>query len=719
MYLQRHPLVGEWKTRTCLVRLSACLMAFLSVTCDPARCIAQLAVPAEMLMEGDEEAEVEGPAQPAFLLPTQPTEIAEAMQDFHRLAGRQQWEKAFKELEKVLNSEAKGLVPGDGGLMLPGRPIAQTALADLPQAGKDAYRLFYDPQAKKLLEEAQGANEREKLTQVVSTYLITSVGDVAADRLGDLEFEAGNFLDAIECWRSIVNRRPDSRLSKGRLLIKIGTALARENRWDDFRELQRMADKEQSDQKFMVGGREATLAHHLEQIAARSPAQSPEVQTERDVLPLGETLKLAWQFRLVPKVQRTGSGQDGEGLRIRDMYGRNLVSDVVFTSATDGLRLYVNYLGRELHFDLNSGKLLWRSGKFFELIAKASAGGFLVAEQYSVAADGNSVWSVSVDPSKLGTHEQPKFGLHARAADTGKDQLNSLMVNGLKEWNIRGVPVPRGDRVYVAASKEHTQELHVLAINAKDKKLIWSQSLGSYTSDPQQHYYRIGRSFQPSLLLDGARLFVDTHGGALVQLDVGNGQLHWGLNYESETFKTNRFWGGDMQVTRRTVSPPLLVNGVLYVKGMLSSRLYSVDPRRPRVLWKRPVPESAMLLGVDAERFYLGGEDIAAYDLKSRKLLWSVRVNLDTTYAEPLCTGQRIYHFGARGIYEIDKASGRVEKLFRGDDLNSLGGRLLVSSGKLLAISNLAISAYELEPEPAGKPTAAAAPSNTSNSGNN
>src|SRR5262249_36336446 len=35
-----------------------------------------------------------------FLLPVQPTDIAEAMEDFKRFAGRKQWEKAFKHLEK-------------------------------------------------------------------------------------------------------------------------------------------------------------------------------------------------------------------------------------------------------------------------------------------------------------------------------------------------------------------------------------------------------------------------------------------------------------------------------------------------------------------------------------------------------------------------------------------------------------------------------------------
>ena len=151
-----------------------------------------------------------------------------------------------------------------------------------------------------------------------------------------------------------------------------------------------------------------------------------------------------------------------------------------------------------------------------------------------------------------------------------------------------------------------------------------------------------------------------------------------------------------MRSEQFTVSPPQIVNGTLYVKGMRSKRLYAVDPVRPRVLWHRPVPKVATLIGVDENRFYLGGEDVSAFDLATRKIVWSVKVNLGTSWSRPLLTQGRIYHFSSRGIYEIDKANGDVMHLFRGADLQSMGGELMVTSRALLAISNLAITAYPL-----------------------
>ena len=64
-------------------------------------------------------------------------------------------------------------------------------------------------------------------------------------------------------------------------------------------------------------------------------------------------------------------------------------------------------------------------------------------------------------------------------------------------------------------------------------------------------------------------------------------------------------------------------------------------------------------------------------------------------------TANRLYQFTPRGIFEIDKATGDVVKRFRGADLDSLGGALLLAGNTLLSISNLSITAYSLSTEPA------------------
>jgi outer membrane protein assembly factor BamB len=354
--------------------------------------------------------------------------------------------------------------------------------------------------------------------------------------------------------------------------------------------------------------------------------------------------------------------------------------------------------------DLENGKLLWRSGRFFDVPQKAQQGGLANLEQFGVAAGAGRIWSVAIDTKAQNQNQGrqmqggAKFEIVAREADTGKQVFSSQQASELKEWSLRGSPLLVGERVYVAASKvNNTRELSVLALSSKDGKVLWSSTIGNYTTEQNYWYGAVERGNQPSLLFYNGRLYVDSHAGSLVQLDAASGQIEWGLNYASETTQMHRFWSPwGMRTEQFTVSPPQMVNGVLFVKGMRSRRLYAVDPVRPKVLWHRPVPKVATLIGADEGRFYMGGEEISAFDLATRKILWSVRVNLGTTWAKPLLTQGRIYHFSSRGIFEIDKADGNVVHLFRGTDLQSLGGELLVTPKALLAISNLAVTAYPL-----------------------
>jgi outer membrane protein assembly factor BamB len=666
---------------------------------------------AQALVAGNEAAGDDSPennGQHPFLLPVQPTEIGEAMEDFRRFAGRKQWEKAFKHLEKVFNATSNGLVLTADGIMLPSRMIAREALLELPPAGQDAYRLFFDAEAKKLLEQAQGPEELNKLSQIFSRFLVTSVGDTAADKLGDMHFEAGNFAQAVHAWRSILEQRPDSRISRARLRVKIGVGLARQGNWAEFRTLLKVVEEQHAGEKLTLGGREVSSVDYLRGMAERSKGvATPAVQSgggpPADIPLSGDPAPL-WQFQFFPPPDVQPGQEAQPGLRMQQMWGPSSVSDLVPPVVADQSRMYANLLGYDVGIDLESGKLLWRSGRFFDVPQKAQQGGLANLEQFGVAAGSGRIWSVAIDTKAQNQNQGrqmpggAKFEIVAREADTGKQVFSSQQASELKEWSLRGSPLLVGERVFVAASKtNNTRELSVLALNSKDGKLLWSSTIGNYTTEQNYWYGAVERGNQPSLLLHDGRLYVDSHAGSLVQLDAASGQIEWGLNYASDTTQMHRFWSPwGMRTEQYTVSPPQLVNGVLYVKGMRSRQLYAVDPVRPKVLWHRPVPRVATLIGVDEGRFYMGGEEISAFDLATRRILWSVRVNLGTTWAKPLLTQGRIYHFSSRGIFEIDKSDGNVVHLFRGTDLQSLGGELLVTPKALLAISNLAVTAYPL-----------------------
>jgi hypothetical protein len=59
--------------------------------------------------------------------------------------------------------------------------------------------------------------------------------------------------------------------------------------------------------------------------------------------------------------------------------------------------------------------------------------------------------------------------------------------------------------------------------------------------------------------------------------------------------------------------------------------------------------------------------------------------------------GDRLYVFSGRGVFQLDTASGDpAGKPFRGADLESMGGALYRCNDRLVAVSNLAVTAYPL-----------------------
>ena len=114
----------------------------------------------------------------------------------------------------------------------------------------------------------------------------------------------------------------------------------------------------------------------------------------------------------------------------------------------------------------------------------------------------------------------------------------------------------------------------------------------------------------------------------------------------------------------------------------------------PALEWKRPVSKTAVIVAADDQRIYLGGEELTAYSLKTQELLWATQLPRTAAWSLPLVTKTRLYQFTSRGICAIDKQSGEVVQIFRGADLDSLGGSLFVTPQALVTVSNLGITAY-------------------------
>ena len=202
---------------------------------------------------------------------------------------------------------------------------------------------------------------------------------------------------------------------------------------------------------------------------------------------------------------------------------------------------------------------------------------------------------------------------------------------------------------------------------------------------------------QPRLAYRSGSVYLDTHLGVLARLDAESGELDWGYAYPTDPVQgQSMFFFFRMQPQAPTPigPPPMQDGGALLIKGAKSDRICAIDPDRMKVLWDRPIAKSARLLGFDDQSVYLGGPDLGALDRQTRTLRWSTPMPGGGEETKALVRPDGLWQLTPRGIFEVDPKSGRVRRIFRGEDPGASGGDLVLTDRWLLAISNRTISAY-------------------------
>jgi outer membrane protein assembly factor BamB len=652
--------------------------------------------------EEEDKVSNDNPARP-LQMPPASTEVKEAIEDFERFGRRGAWERALKALYTIPDDQAFRFVDGENGFIVPVERKRRFLLTALSPAGQAAYRLFYDAEARKKAEEAEGASELKNLERVYSAYFVTSVGDNAADRLGDLYYELGRFDRAAECWLAILREHPDTDLSPGLVSVKAALALFHAGRQTEFEQMKAELADRYNDEKITLGGqtgRPAELLTRLmdgEKTAHDPPQPEPSASAALQSPDLAPTVDAAWQLRFGEIIE---AGMTPIEL---NQWESNGLSAVVPATTIDGSTLFVNYLGYIYALDLKTGKMLWRSGAFhhLEVIALQDFTRGIDPGRFGIVASLEHVW-VLVRDLKDQNFYAP-FQLICRRADNGEIVWKSPDLPDYAPYDLVGLPILADGKLFITgktnANPQQRQGLSqqfVLAIQPHDGKVIWKTEVGTFRQGGQNFwYYSRDNSPQPRLVYRAGSVYVDTHVGVLARLDADTGALDWGYGYKTDRFQSGyRFFFYQPQEPQAAGSQPLQSGEAFLVKGTQSERLYAVEPNRMKVLWERPITKASRLIGADDNSVFLAGSELSAVDLKSRKLLWATRVPSGSMEGRVLVRPDGLWQLTPRGIFEIDPRTGEVRRIFRGNDLGSVGGDLLLTDSWLLAVSNRTICAY-------------------------
>ncbi|AMV41044.1 PQQ-binding-like beta-propeller repeat protein [Planctomyces sp. SH-PL62] len=660
---------------------------------------------AEARPEPPDKVSNDDPGRP-LQMPPATTEVKEALEDFERFRKRGAWERALKALYSINDDQALRFVDGSDGFIIPVARKRREVLTALPPEGQAAYRLFYDAEARKLFEQAQGDAEQANLERIYSAYFTTTVGAAAADRLGDLDFEQGRFDRAADCWLSILRDRPDADVPAATVAVKAAIALFRAGRRSEFDQLRAEIEDRHRDEPTTLGGETATPPEWLRRLVdAPAPDTAASEGSERKdgqsdaPLELADPATPAWQFRIADSIEA------GMGPVELNQWRSSPLNSARPAAAVDGKTLYLNYLGRILAIDLESGRLRWRTESFHQVeqLSSQPAGQMLDPTRFAILARGERLWTVSRDMKDQ--NYMPAFRLECRRAEDGEVVWKLADLPEYAGYAPSGPPILEDGKLFVPVKIQQNQPLPeqwVLALRPEDGRLIWKTQVAvSRQGQPMYSYYnRPDQSPQVRLLLKSGALYVDTHVGLLARLDADSGMLDWGYGYETAPVETERyfFYGNQTQEPQAAGEPPREHGDALVFKGVQSSRIYAIDPNRMTVAWRRPFGKASRVLGADDRSIYLGGEELAALDAQTRTLSWATRLPGGSLQGSVLIGANGVWQATPRGVFELDPATGRVRRIFRGEDLGAETGDLILAGDRLLTISNRAITAYPRRP---------------------
>lgn len=684
------------KAKFKLLTLSLCAAAMLGLAISARGQIMQVVQAIADTEEIPQQNKVQG-----FSVPKEDQKHVESLEDFSRYANKKQWELAFKAMSGPAEADLKGMVPAKDGFYVPVTLRIKMLLAALPPEGKQAYRLFYDAKAKQLLEQIQNPeagkvlDEVSELRKIVDQYFITSVGDRAADMLGDLYFERGDFVAAARTWDSILVNYPESSISKVKLHAKKAAALARAGRMDGFDVEVAIVKDQFPGQALTAGGKEMSATEFLASMEQSVAAARPGSEKEMRQLVLPDAEAAQWQMQFVDpesqenmKTALTNMGWQAQ------MMGQ--FTGAAPPSATDGKRVYVNWLGVGFAIDAQTGKLLWRTDKFTDL-----AQNFQQIVSYMVDVDRYSLTLVDdcviVNRVPLGQINRGAiFQLSCHEAETGKVKWTTNS-GTLANWSFVGQPLLLGQTMYMAGHQQNSQEIRLAAIETKTGKLEWEMILGTPQTSP--NYRGEARFPQPSLMYHEGMLYALTNNGAMLAINLPARKLEWAFTYEMPPqMNMNMWWGWrpPQEKAKDSTGMAAIRAGVMYVKEAGGSVIHAIDLGGPSLKWKRPLGANDMIAQLDDKFMYIIGEDVSAMELTSRELKWSARLPQQCTF-RPLMSGKHLFVALARGIYEMDLSSGDTVKIFRGADRDAAGGVLYQTNDKLIYVSNLAVTAYPMK----------------------
>lgn len=630
-----------------------------------------------------------------------------------------QWEDAVNSLIQIREEYGDTLYPESSGRYIRVSEYCQNLLANFPPEAIRIYREKIDPRARGWLEQAQSESSSTPLLKIVDQALMSSYGDEALYRLGELAWEQGALGQARDYWRQLLPPNPgepgsgdaglfyypDSDLPVPPILARLILLSFFEGNFEQAGAELAVFKEQYPEARGMLAGQEGNLAERLDEILARrSQVLLPENREEMQTFAGRQTRNylapeaievgaVAWSFQVPLVWSQEFSAKPAFGQRVPPGLFPVVHGEHVFIN--DSERIYaLNWKTGDPAWssdDPQTSPIIYPSvlqGAVrlpFRPVVGVPRFTMTIADGRLYARMGTPVTSVAKD-ERLGLFSE----LVCLDLDRGQGKLlwkisSAEMREQNFVWSFEGAPVVSGDRLYTVLHRGFPEvQTNVACFSTETGELLWNQKVCLALRNIEE-----GINYISHLLLTLAEgeLYLSTDMGAIASLNSQDGKINWLVTYPSEEEVSRRELSDHM---KSGLVPCLYDRGILFAAPQDTRKLMAFDAASGLLLWEREWPEQIRdLLGVTSSTLVVSGNQLFGIDRRNGALRWKAGY-LDPEgygYGRGLLAGDAVYWPLREELLIVDIERGTLKQKIALRAIQGESGGNLVVAGKQLLIA--------------------------------
>ncbi|MCA9074823.1 MAG: PQQ-binding-like beta-propeller repeat protein [Planctomycetaceae bacterium] len=652
-----------------------------------------------------------------------PLLVAKQFANIRGLIEQEQWSDAIAALDHVTDEHAASLVEASPGRYLNAVDYARLLITQLPPDGLATYREQIDGWAEQQIEEAKSLHDDASLQVLLRDAFASSWGDDALWLLGERQWETGDISAARQTWTRLLPLDDETTrldvLSYPNPEIPLADVAARLVMCSIAeREMTRAASELQEfTQEFpmaegTIAGREGRLSEILSEVFEESKQWSPADSTREWPTFARDTSRNAcasteqvldgphWMIPLAPISVAQWERERADLGRPAPLSRFPVVSvGTVFFHDGRSIRAV----------NLMDGKPCWPTDDEadvgdiyppFKPVLQPLLRPAVGVPRFTSTVVAGRLYALT-GPSVLTLPESrlqpsPSRLVCLDIAD-GEGLLQwfktdeDLFVDG---WRMTGTPAADGERLYLPLMRTAPQpEQGIVCLSADDGSFIWQTRICQALTEPLSGRIQLGHQL---LTLSDDRLLCSTDMGAIASLVPETGVIRWVVTYPSTALSpTER-----SEENLNGLLPPLVSEGVAFVKPNDSDELMAIDVSTGATLWSRSLPSHVVhLLGATGRDLYVSGDQLWCMETATGQMVWQFGHDdpAGFGYGRGVVAGDHIFWTTHDSLFTIDRHAGRaVQRYPLAQVLGVAGGNMVLANDRLLIAGTDHLTAFGL-----------------------